>query len=557
MSKDNVFLVAVIDHMADAVKHAVHNSQPRNLALLRQNVQRGQKIMESWMENHGGTILLASGEEICAELPGSNLEDLPQLHSEVQDAWSDSITFGIGLDLKEALKACQEGKKRGGGRIVFYAPEIEEHLNEESRSESHDAKNNDGDPDELKEFGLSKANSPSPGPPTPNQSMSPFGPGSAQPSGADMPPPPSATNAAGGLSAVEQQMRQMASGGEAQAARSQAQAQVADDGTGGGDAEQLKQGMARILMKVKEQLPVLEQLKEQAPEAYTAILGMVQVVATIAKQLGGGKQEQPKQEPVAKAYITSNDRNHILRQSTGINNAVNYTLDSTLDTEKEELEPHSPVRYTSKLDKIRKAAMMKRAITPDDIEEASSVEEEEHHLGPAVSTKIAGDHLNEDPDYYRDELAKEVFHGEDEEFKRWKAERAKKVPAPTLPAVPAPKIPMKKDALPMPEEQVRARPPVINGGKHIKTSGKTSTLLTEVLHEDPAAVVHRATVTDGSTEPIAAPTYIQEQAGRVRPADNLGEAMTGYYHSRSSKHPSDQTKPDEQDQQQDMPVEQR
>ncbi len=318
MSSENVYLIAVADHIGVAIKHAIGHNQPNSLGLLNQNLKRGNRILEAWMEDHGGRILVSEGDTVTAELPGECLDTLPKLHSEVQDAWNDSVTIGIGLDLKEAFKACENGKKRGGKRIVFYAPEIEQHLNEESASESHDAKNDDGDPEELKELGLSKANSPSPGPPTPNQSgfsagpplsppsaPSPYAPGQAQPSGADMPPPPSSTNAAAGLSPVEAQMREMAGHGEAEAARAENHANTADDGTTG--PAQLKQGIARILMKVKEQAPVLEQLKEQAPEAYTAILGMVQVVATIGKQLlpqeNKGEEKMTKAEGAKPVYL--------------------------------------------------------------------------------------------------------------------------------------------------------------------------------------------------------------------------------------------------------------
>ena len=49
----------------------------------------------------------------------------------------------------------------------------------------------------------------------------------------------------------------------------------------------------------------------------------------------------------------------------------------------------------------RARGFAKKDIDPQDIEEGSADEESEHHLGSAVSTKIAGDHLNEDPDYYK------------------------------------------------------------------------------------------------------------------------------------------------------------
>jgi len=319
MSSENVYLIASADHLANAVKHAVQHDKPRTLSQLKQGIERGLRIFEAWMEDHGGRVLLFQGDEVFAELPGENLDSLPDLHAQVQDAWGDSVTIGIGLDLTEATKAAENGRKRGGKRIVFYAPEIEQHLDDEnSASESHDATQPDSDPDELKAMALNKANTPSPGPPTPNEqpaffpgaaasppaAPSPLPAGQVQPSGADMPPTPSSTNAAAGLSPVEAQMRQMADKGEAEGARAEGQVNQADDGATG--PAQLKQGIARILMKVKEQAQVLEQLKEQAPEAYKAIVGMVQIVAAIGKQLmppkgEGQDQGQEEGQPIAKA----------------------------------------------------------------------------------------------------------------------------------------------------------------------------------------------------------------------------------------------------------------
>ena len=50
--------------------------------------------------------------------------------------------------------------------------------------------------------------------------------------------------------------------------------------------------------------------------------------------------------------------------------------------------------------RIRARGMAKKDIDPADLEEGSADEQEEHKLGPTLSTKIAADHLKEDPKYY-------------------------------------------------------------------------------------------------------------------------------------------------------------
>lgn len=543
MSSENVYLIASADHLADAVKHAVKHDKPRTLSQLKQGIERGIRIFEAWMEDHGGRVLLFQGDEVFAELPGENLESLPDLHAQVQDAWGDSITIGIGLDLTEATKAAENGRKRGGKRIVFYAPEIEQHLEEGSASESHDATQADSDPDELKAMALNKANTPSPGPPTPNEqpafspgaaasppaAPSPLPAGQAQPSGADMPPPPSSTNAAAGLSPVEAQMRQMADKGEAEGARAEGQVNQADDGTTG--PAQLKQGIARILLKVKEQAQVLEQLKEQAPEAYKAIVGMVQIVAAIGKQLmppKGEGQDQGEEEgqPITKSYIIESDDDvHQLRRSyqvegiqsaplksTGINGQVNIQ-DHTYN--KEELAPNEPLPPPGRLSKIRKAAMAKKA------------------TGDAVTAAPPGLHVTAG---VRKEEWKPT-HCETPDCPNPPKEGeflcegcSKKYPFPYKP----PGDDMEKAALPMPEKGAHA-PPKASGSLLSRLRGDASPQAHKFFHQTPGQAAHVGM--DG--KPEGKNVVRQFQSGMVKPINNRAETDTGQSHPVSALNPTD------------------
>jgi hypothetical protein len=549
MSSENVYLIAAADHLAGAVKHSVQHDQPRKLSQLKQDVERGLRIFESWMEDHGGRVLLFQGDKIFAEIPGENLADLPDLHAQVQDAWGDTITVGVGLDLTEAHKACDNGRKRGGKRIVFYAPEVEQHLNDEaSASESHDATTPDSDPDELKSMALNKANTPSPGPPTPNEQQSfsmgaapspqsapsPFAAGQAQPSGADMPPTPSSTNAAAGLSPVEAQMRQMASQGEAQGARAENQAAAADDGTTGPD--QLKQGISRILLKVKEQAQILEQLKEQAPEAYKAILGMVQIVATIGKQLvppKGEGQDQGQEEgaPIAKAYIIESDDDiHQLRRSyevggpetaplksTGINQQVNVQ-DHVYPTNKEELAPNQPLPPPGRLSKIRKAAMAKKA-TGDAVTAAPP--------GLDVTAGIRKDEWK--PTHCE---TKDCPNPPEEDSHQCK-ECRKKYPFPyRSPGDPDEEL---GKALPMPEEGAKKRLPKASGSLLSRLRGDSSPQAHKYFHQTPGEAAHVGM--DG--KPEGKNVVRQYQSGMVKPINNRAETDTGQSHPVSALNPTD------------------
>ena len=311
------------DRISPSVERAVRVNNPNKIAQMGQDIQRGDRLLRSWLEERSGKVLLFHGDEIYATIAGEHLSDLGEIHGQLQEAWKDGITIGVGLSLNEASKALEAGKKRGGSRIVFYAPEIERMVDdEESASDSHDAKNPSPDPDELKEISkseqLAKANTPSAdmgihaikhrslqmdrGAPSPNE-PSPIGPPQASASG-ETPLTPSTTNMAGGLpeggvpgpSVVEQQFHSAAAGTEAEAARAEAQANAAqpNDPT----IDKVKQTIAKILQKVKQQAPVLEQLKDQAPDAYQAVVASIQAMLMMAKALmpQSGEQPQPKQE---------------------------------------------------------------------------------------------------------------------------------------------------------------------------------------------------------------------------------------------------------------------
>jgi hypothetical protein len=311
MSSQEIFLLIDADNISPAVDRAIRNNKPEKIAQMSQDIERGDKLLRSWLEERGGRVLLFHGDEIYASVAGERLAELGKLHEELQEAWNDTITIGVGLDLREAKKALDAGKKRGGSRILFYAPEIEQMVggDEESQSDSHVGKTPSPDPDKLKS--LNKSN-------TPTHSVqprgvhaikhqnlrndtsgaSPFTPQQPISGGSsEMPPPPSSTNMADGLSPVERQFHQMASQGEAEVARAEGQANAAAQGGSSGD--ELKQKISQILQAVKAQAPVLEQLQSQAPEAYQAVVGAIQAMILMAKTFSGGSQEAPQEEQEA------------------------------------------------------------------------------------------------------------------------------------------------------------------------------------------------------------------------------------------------------------------
>jgi len=278
MSNSLVYIAWDAKSISKRVERAVLQDDPNTIKQTSRNVQRGNDIMQSWLEQHDGDLLFAHGDEGWASLPGQKIEELQVVHEEMQEAWGDDISIGVGLDLTEAKKALDLAIKRGSGNILFYTPEIEEEQEKEKDEKDNGVLNNLLDKatpeDALSAMGgAQQAASPAVSASEHSQSEQ------ALANAAAVPPP--------ALDDVEGQFHNMAQQGEQQEAQRQAQeqasAQNAEDP--GQQVEELKQQVASILAKVKKQAPALEQMKEQNPEAYAAISSMVQAMIAMARQL--------------------------------------------------------------------------------------------------------------------------------------------------------------------------------------------------------------------------------------------------------------------------------
>jgi hypothetical protein len=298
MSNTYAFLAWDAAKLSNKVDSDVKNGDAESLKRLAQNVQRGVIVIKNWLEGADGELLFAHGDEGWGRVPGHRLEELAEIHSQMQEAWQDNISIGVGLDLSEAKIAMEVASKRGSGRILFYTDELKHEMEEGKEKKL-------GLLDSLTTGDLQKA-TPEDAPPSPASPQGGDAPAAATPNS----PVASASEHSQGEVAdaalannppmtgnLADQFHGLATQGEQQATQAQAQAQAAEseDGT-----EQLKAQIAQILVKVKQQAPVLEQLKQQAPDAYEAVTGVIQAMIAMAHQLmqqpGEEKHEQEQEQ---------------------------------------------------------------------------------------------------------------------------------------------------------------------------------------------------------------------------------------------------------------------
>lgn len=258
------------DHIGREVGRASLADDVDGLRRISQSIDLGNRIWASWVTMNGGSIISFGGDEGRAEILAEKLAELPKVRDQYATAVQSSVSVGVGTKLSEADRALLCAKLRGGDRIVLYTPEIEQEIEASQKKDRSEA---DKLADEYLNKAEGQAEGPAPTAPTQDAQV-------AQDRQADAPPPPKQEQPS--KSSLEDTIHQFAQ----QDQQGQQQAQAAA-GTGN---EQLKSQLVQILQALKAQAPVLEQVKQTAPDTYEAVMGLTQMVIMMAKQMNGDPQ---------------------------------------------------------------------------------------------------------------------------------------------------------------------------------------------------------------------------------------------------------------------------
>lgn len=297
------------DHIGRMIGRMALQDKPEEVRKLSQTIDRGNKIWQSWAEAQGGTIVSLGGDEGRLEVESDHLTDLPALREQYKSAVDSTVSVGVGMKLSEADKALLAAKLQGGDRIQLYSPEVEEILaNAEGDGKDERAKIVDEYLDPS--TGLQKAQ-----PPAKNQGAHAGMQGPSQ----DRPAAPQAPQAAPEHSEVEALNGMLQEAGQGpqegqgkpdyeqlfhQLAQSQQPQAAPQGGPGEADKEKLRETVVNILQSFKTRGKELAVMKQQNPELYQSLMGLVKGMIEMARQVfpGSGQAEaQPvsKSEPAA------------------------------------------------------------------------------------------------------------------------------------------------------------------------------------------------------------------------------------------------------------------
>lgn len=291
------------DHIGREVGRASLNDDMDGLRRISQAIELGNKIWESWVVMNGGSIISMGGDEGRAEIQAETLGQLPAIQRQYADAVNSSVSVGVGTKLSEADKALLVAKHRGGDQIVLWTedlqPELEE-IHKAKNQQSHDQKladeyfaKNAGQGAEIAKLpqagGGGIAGASQPGQASvmkPTAEASEHSQGEAMSSIADDAPKQEMTHSAQDL---EDQFHSLA--------QEQEMAQQAPETQGMATGpDQIKLQVAKVLMSVKEQAPILEQVKQSAPDTYAAVMNLVSAVIAMAKEMNGSGQHTSVKE---------------------------------------------------------------------------------------------------------------------------------------------------------------------------------------------------------------------------------------------------------------------
>lgn len=250
-------------------------------------------------------MVSAGGDEGMLEIPADKLSEVPGIASQYHDLVGATVSVGVGLRLSLASKALLVAKSRGGDQILLWDDQMQAEVDALTASPKTEA-------DKLNDEYLAKGGGEAPkdkhtgfaGHSTGSKKFGTQGDhdetkvaskvADAAPAATE---PPTVAPTAVPNEDFEEQLHGLALG---QGIKDQQ-----DDASQATNIEQVKQQVAQTLLNLRSQMPMLAQIKQAAPETYAAIIGLVQGVIALGRQVTSGDaphDEEPQhfQEAVRK-----------------------------------------------------------------------------------------------------------------------------------------------------------------------------------------------------------------------------------------------------------------
>lgn len=288
------------DSIGQKVGRATLADDVEEVRRVDQAIQAGNEIWKSWCLAAGGSVVEMGGDEGRVEVPAVALTDLEQTRHAYETAVNATCSVGVGRKLSESAKALLAAKLRGKNRVVFYDKDVEAEIAEANKKQEteeqkigeeylgkalHDT-HHQGSGGEA----TSNAGRKAPGRQTEEHSE-----GEVARKGAEAPKP-------GEEPGDGPKHRRDYEGHFRQLADAQDTSDRAAAARKSGDLDKVRGQVATALQSMRQQLPMMAQLKSAAPQAYQAVTGLVQSVIAMGRELQSADETLEKAERGPKVW---------------------------------------------------------------------------------------------------------------------------------------------------------------------------------------------------------------------------------------------------------------
>lgn len=311
----DVFVCYDGDKIGRRVGRAVLRDDVGEVRKVDQAINAGNDLWKHFAVKVGGSVIEVGGDEGRIVVDASRLHEMPGVAQRYAETVGATVSVGVGMRMSESAQALVIAKLRGGNQIVVWddemAAEYQQAVAEPKTEEQkiHDEYLAKAQPPGAKEA-TGSATATHGGQLDQNMAGKIRGahagfatqhkPGftDVKPGGGPEASPPATPQPAQPAQPVEQG----STGGDFEdqlhdAAQDQSSKDQDDVKNSGDHAEDVKKAVTDALKKVRQQLPFIAQLQQQSPDAYSAVMGLVQGVILLGKEVMSKNPPPDDEEP--------------------------------------------------------------------------------------------------------------------------------------------------------------------------------------------------------------------------------------------------------------------
>lgn len=113
------------DKVGQKIADSIRSNDPESVRQTSLTFNQAHAEIDQWVEQRGGRIISASGDEGIYELESTMLPEVQSMMANYESKTGHTLSIGIGSSLLESTKAMIYGKMHSPGEIVQYSQDVE------------------------------------------------------------------------------------------------------------------------------------------------------------------------------------------------------------------------------------------------------------------------------------------------------------------------------------------------------------------------------------------------------------------------------------------------